>query len=116
MAGLDRTRDALFVERLHAKTLARGIQWQPTEHEGRYQARIGEFVIEIGEGAGGEEHELLICGADGRAMELLTPDLLTPAAEGAPSRQEAFAETYEGARRAATGVDKAIDSLIAALG
>ena len=96
MAGLDRSRDALFVERLHAKTLARGLAWAPTEHEGRY-------------------HEVLICGADGRAMELLTPDLLPASAEGAPSREEAFAETFEGARRSATGVDRALDSLISAL-
>ena len=115
MAGLDRSRDALFVERLHAKTLARGLAWAPTEHEGRYQSKIGEFVIEIGEAAGGDDHEVLICSADGRAMELLTPDLLPPAQEGAPARADAFAETYEGARRSATGVDHALDSLISAL-
>ena len=108
MAGLDRTRDTLFVERLHAKTLARGLTWAPTEHEGRFQTRIGEFLIEIGEG--GEQHELLICRPDGRALEMITPAQL-----GSPAAADAFAETWEGARRSATGVDSAIDSLIAEL-
>jgi hypothetical protein len=113
MDGLDRSRDAVFIERLHAKTLARGVPWEPTEHDGRYQAQVGEFVIEVGEGAA--DPEILICRPDGKALEILTPDSLGEPEQGA-SRRQLFAETYEGARRSGLGVDRAIEALIHALG
>jgi hypothetical protein len=115
--ALDRSRDALFVERLHAKTLARGLAWARSEHEGRYQVRLGDYLVEIGEGAAtARGPEILLCGADGKALELITPEMLAGGRdEVAEARREAFEETYEGARRAALGVDAAIDTLITAL-
>jgi len=113
--ALDRTQDAIFVERLHAKTLARGLEWVRTEHDGRYQVQIGDYVIEIGEGDEGEP-EILVCDADGKAIEILTPDLLgEPGAEGAPSRRRQVMETYEAARRLALGVDEVFETLIKSL-
>ncbi len=116
MYALDRTRDAIFIERLHAKSLARGLEWTPTEHEGRYQVTIGEFTVEIGEGGDtGVEPEILIIRG-GKALEILTPDLLPePTQPGAISRRQAFGETYEAARRIGLGVDRAIESLIQSL-
>jgi len=114
MHALDRSRDAIFVERLHAKTMARGLNWALTEHEGRYQVHVGEFIIEIGEG-GDAEHadpEILICKPDGRALEVLTPDILPEAPGAGLSRREIFAQTYEGARRIALRVDSILDNLI----
>lgn len=116
MHALDRSRDAIFVERLHAKSLARGLAWSPTEHEGRYQVQVGEFIVEIGDGGGDADHadpEILICRPDGRALEILTPSLLPEAvnADGVTQRQ-AFVETYEIARRIALGVDSVIENLI----
>ena len=115
--ALDRSRDALFVERLRAKTLARGLAWARGEHEGRYQVQLGAFLVEVGEGAGGDP-EILICGDDGQAIELLTPALLAEAADdpGADqARAHAFVEIYDAARRIALGVDKVIDTLILTL-
>ena len=109
MHALDRSRDALFVERLHAKTLARGLAWAPSEHEGRFCVAVGDWLVEIGEGGADGTAEILICGKDGQALELLTPDQIED------SRQM-FAETYEQARRIALGVDGVIDSLIETLG
>jgi hypothetical protein len=116
MHALDRSRDAIFVERLHAKSKAGGLAWTQTEHEGRYQVQIGEFIVEIGEGGGDEDHadpEILICRPDGRALEILTPALLPRAvnADGVSLRQ-AFVETFEIARRIALGLDQVMDSLI----
>jgi hypothetical protein len=116
--ALDRSRDAIFVERLHAKTLSRSLDWTPTEHEGRYQVRLGDYVVEIGEGAAtAHGPEILLCGADGRALEVITPEMLDDAYEErtAAARREAFEQTYEAARRTALGVDAAIDTLITAL-
>ena len=112
MSSLDRSRDAVFIEKLHAKSQAGGVPWETTEHEGRYQAQIGEFVIEIGEGE--SEPEILICRPDGKALEILTPDLFSDPGHSDP-RPQLFAETYDSARRVAMGVDKAIESLIQAL-
>lgn len=109
MNALDRSRDALFVERLHAKTVARGLAWAPSEHEGRFCVEVGDWLVEIGEGGADYGSEILICGKDGKALELLSPG---PSKE---SRQ-LFAQTYEGARRIALGVDAVIDSLIESLG
>ena len=108
MDALDRSRDALFVERLHAKTIARGIAWAPSEHEGRYQVELGDWLVEIGE-AGAEGAEILICGKDGQALELIAPD-------PSDDNRRMFAETYEAARRIALGVDTVIESLIQSLG
>lgn len=115
--ALDRSRDAIFVERLHAKTLARSLAWSRTEHHGRYAVRLGDYVVEIGEGpAAAHGPEILLCGPDGKALELITPDVLEGASpRAAAARREAFEETYEGARRMALGVDAAIDSLITVL-
>lgn len=115
--ALDRSRDAIFVERLHAKTLARSLAWSRTEHEGRYQVQLGDYVVEIGEGAAtANGPEILLCAADGKALEVITPEMLEGANDVvAAARREAFEETYEGARRMALGVDAAIDDLIAAL-
>ena len=115
--ALDRSRDAIFVERLHAKTLARSLEWSRTEHEGRYQVQLGEFLVEIGEGAAtANGPEILLCGPDGRALEVITPEMLTEGRQDvAAARREAFEQTYEAARRMALGVDLAIDSLIRVL-
>ncbi|GAB5430545.1 MAG: hypothetical protein Devi2KO_40040 [Devosia indica] len=116
MYALDRSRDAIFIERLHAKTLARGLKWNLTEHEGRYQVQIGEFVVEIGEGVGSGDSadiEVLICSPAGKALEILTPEILQEStSETAVPRRRAFAETYEAARRMALGVDQVIENLI----
>lgn len=119
MHALDRTRDAIFVERLHAKTMVRGLVWAQTENDGRFQVHVGEFIVEIGDGSGDVENadpEILICRADGRALEIITPAVL-PAAhgEGSVSRRQAFAETYEAARRIALGIDSVLETLIANL-
>ena len=114
MFALDRSRDAVFVERLHAKTIARGVAWTPTEHEGRFSVSVGEFTVEIGEG-GADDPEVLICKPDGKALELITADALPDPAAGAMPRRQMFAETYEAARRTAMGVDHAIETLINAL-
>jgi hypothetical protein len=115
--ALDRSRDAIFVERLHAKTLARSLAWTRTEHDGRYAVRVGDYLVEIGEGAAtAHGPEILLCAADGQALEVITPEILEGANERAEAaRREAFEETFEGARRMALGVDAAIDSLIRAL-
>lgn len=115
--ALDRSRDAIFVERLHAKTLARSLAWSRTEHHGRYAVRLGDYLVEIGEGAAtAHGPEILLCGPDGRALELITPEMLDDAdPRTAAARREAFEETYEAARRMALGVDAAIDSLITVL-
>ena len=119
MNALDRTRDAIFVERLHSKTMARGLAWAQTENDGRYQVHVGEFIVEIGDGGGDAENadpEILICRPDGRALEIITPAVLPVAhAEGAVPRRQAFAETYEAARRIALGVDSVLETLIANL-
>jgi hypothetical protein len=114
---LDRSRDAIFIERLHAKTMARSLPWSQTEHQGRFQVTLGGFLVEIGEGSAVDEApEILICGDDGRAIELLTPGLMADPETGlADARLRAFVETYEGARRIALGVDRVIDRLILAL-
>ena len=115
--ALDRSRDALFVERLHAKTLARGLRWACGEHEGRYQVQLGQFLVEVGEGARGDP-EILICDDDGRAIELLSPALLAENDNGPDverARARAFDEIYEAARRMALGVDQVIDTLIVTL-
>jgi hypothetical protein len=114
--ALDRSRDAIFVERLHAKTMARSLAWARGEHAGRYQVRLGEFLVEIGEGAGPDDPEILICGADGQAIEILTGEMLADADQvAARGRRQAFVEIYEAARRMALGVDQVIDGLITAL-
>jgi hypothetical protein len=119
MNAIDRTRDAVFVERLHARTLAKGLAWGQTAHEGRYQVNVGEFVVEIGDGAGEADHgelEILVCQPDGRALEVLTAALLPEAVgDHAISRNRQFAETYEVARRMALGVDQVIEKLIETL-
>ena len=116
MHALDRTRDAIFVERLHAKSLVQGLTWITTEHEGRYQVHVGEVLVEIGEGSGDPEHadpEILICRPDGRALEILTPSILPESrVEGVVPRRQAFVEIYEAARRMALGVDKVLEDLI----
>ena len=116
MHALDRTRDAIFVERLHAKSLVQGLTWITTEHEGRYQVHVGEFIVEIVEGSGDPENadpEILICRPDGRALEILTPSILPESrVEGVVSRRQAFGEIYEAARRMALGVDKVLEDLI----
>lgn len=109
MNALDRSRDALFVERLHAKSLAGSLAWTPSEHEGRFCVELGDWLVEIGEGGADNGAEVLICGKDGKALELLTPGL------GEDSRR-IYAETYEAARRIALGIDGVIDSLIENLG
>ena len=116
--ALDRSRDAIFVQRLHAKTMARRLDWARGEHDGRYHVKLGEFLVEIGEGAATlEDPEILICDADGQAIEILTPDILAQNdnSEVGPARRQVFNETYEGARRIALGVDQVIDNLIVAL-
>ena len=101
--ALDRSRDAIFVARLHAKTMARRLPWVRAEHEGRYQVRVGDFLVEIADAAG-------------QAIEILTADLLVEAnAQIGDARRMAFVETYEAARRIALGVDRMIDDLIVAL-
>ena len=86
--------------------------WTPAEHEGRYQVQIGDYVVEIGEGAGADP-EMLICrAADGRALEIVTPEVLSGDPETAAALRQIFAETYEGARRIALGVDAVVESLI----
>jgi hypothetical protein len=112
--ALDRSRDAIFVERLHAKTMARTLGWARSEHDGRYQVRLGDFLVEIGEGsATDDDPEILICDADGKAIEILTLEEANEAV--CIARRQAFAETYEAARRIALGVDQVIDRLIVAL-
>jgi hypothetical protein len=113
--ALDRTRDALFVERLHAKSLARGLAWAPGEHEGRYQVHLGGFLVEVGDGADGCP-EILICDAAGKALEILTPDLVDGPDENGLSRRQMFVEVHEAARRLALGIDQVIESLIRQLG
>ena len=119
MNALDRTRDAVFVERLHAKTLVKGLPWGQTAHDGRYQVLVGEFIVEIGDGAGESDHgvlEILVCRPDGRALEVLTPALLPETVgDHAIPRKRQFAETYEAARRMALGVDRVIEKLIETL-
>ena len=105
MDALDRSRDALFVERLHARTIARGIAWAPSEHDGRFAVELGDWLVEIGEAGADGGAEILICGKDGRALELIAPEPLDDS-------RRIFAETYEAARRIALGVDGVIDSLI----
>jgi hypothetical protein len=109
MHALDRSRDALFVERLHAKTLARGLAWAPSEHEGRFSVALGDWLVEIGEGGPDGGAEILICGKDGQALELLSPG-------PAETSRQLFAETYEAARRIALGIDGVIETLIESLG
>jgi hypothetical protein len=110
--ALDRTRDAQFVERLHAKSLARGLAWTRTEHDGRYQVHLGDFLIEVGDGVGGQP-EILICDAEGKAIEILTPDLLSePDDAQAAERRQMFVEIHEAARRLALGIDAVLDALI----
>ena len=115
--ALDRSRDAIFVARLHAKTMARRLPWVRAEHEGRYQVRVGDFLVEIADGAAAnQDPEILICDAAGQAIEILTADLLVEAnAQIGDARRMAFVETYEAARRIALGVDRMIDDLIVAL-
>lgn len=117
--ALDRSRDAIFVQRLHAKTMARRLAWARGEHDGRYHVRLGDFLVEIGEGgvADPEDPEIMICGPDGRAIEILTSQVLAENdnAEIGPARRHVFVETYEAARRIALGVDQVIDDLIVAL-
>lgn len=113
--ALDRTRDALFVERLHAKSLARGLAWTCAEHEGRYQAQLGDFVVEVGDGADGCP-EILICDAAGKAIEILTPELVEAGEEALTARRRMFVETHEAARRLALGIDQVIEDLIRQLG
>ena len=116
MQSVNRARDAIFVERLHAKSVARGLAWSQTEHEGRYQVQVGEFIVEIGDGGGDVDHadpEILICRPDGRALEILTPSLLPDSTQpNGISQRQAFVETYEIARRIALGVDSVIENLI----
>lgn len=113
--ALDRARDALLVERLHAKSVARGLAWTCAEHEGRFQTQLGEFVIEVGDGADGCP-EILICDAAGRAIELLTPELVEADEDALTARRRMFIETHEAARRMAMGVDQVIEALIDRLG
>jgi hypothetical protein len=113
MTMLDRSRDALLIERLHTKTMARGLDWAPTEHDGRYQVELGNFLLEIGEAGADGEAELIICGQDGKALELITAEVFGPEAA---ERGRLLAETYEAARRIALGVDQVIDGLIDRLG
>ena len=93
------------------------IQASATQASNTFQ--LGEFLVEIGEGAATlEDPEILICGDDGQAIELLTPALLAEAADdpGADqARAHAFVEIYDAARRMALGVDKVIDTLILTL-
>jgi hypothetical protein len=108
----ERTREAVLVERLHAKTMARALAWTPAQHEDRYQVQVGDYVMEIGEGAEGEP-EILICRlTDGRALEIVTPDILSGDPERATALRQVFAETYETARRIALGVEAVVESLI----
>ena len=112
MSVPDRTREAVLVERLHARTTSRSLAWTPAEHEDRYQVNVGDYVVEIGEGTDGEP-EMLICrAADGKALEIVTPQVLSGDAETALRLRQVFAETYEGARRIALGVDAVVESLI----
>ena len=108
----DRTREAVLVERLHAKTMAKALAWTPAEHEGRYQVQVADYVVEIGEGAGSEPEILLCRAADGRALEIVTPELLSGDPEVAAGLRQVFAETYEGARRIALGVEAVVETLI----
>lgn len=112
MTTPDRTREAVLVERLHARTAARSLAWTPTEHEGRYQVLVGDYVVEIGEGAA-EAPEILICrAADGKALEIVTPEVLSGDPATAARLRTVFAETYDGARRIALGIDAVVESLI----
>ena len=73
MSVPDRTREAVLVERLHARTTSRSLAWTPAEHEDRYQVNVGDYEVEIGEGTDGEP-EMQICrAADGKALEIVTP-------------------------------------------
>lgn len=106
-----------FIRALASRTEERKLNWEQTAEDDVYQVSFAEYVIKVfhkhTRAANGDNYCLAILNKDGTVVDTTDDDSL---------REEGFDDAYiflkklhDAARRAAMGVDKALDSLLSTL-
>jgi hypothetical protein len=109
-----------FIQALAKRTEERKLNWEPTPDEDFYQVSFSEYVVKVWHrptrmtSATGEDYCLGIYNKDGTLID--TADDVSLGEDGFNDAYNFLKRLHDGARRSAMGVDKALDSLISALG
>jgi hypothetical protein len=111
-----------LARRLNTQTRSGKIAWEKTSEEGVYEADFAGYAVQLSEVADEEPvYFVRIFNDDGVLLEEFSDEDVTEivnrTAPTEPSVMfELMAETYRRARRVAMGVDRAVDSILSALG
>ena len=112
-----------LARKLHKQTRAGHVEWEKTNEEGVFEADFAGFAVQLSEAIAEEEpvYFIRIFDREGVLLEEFSDEdateILNRTTPTEPSVMfEVLAETYRGARRVAMGVDKAVDSILSALG
>jgi hypothetical protein len=111
-----------LARRLHKQTKAGSVEWEKTGEDGVFEADFAGYAVQLSEVVEDEPiYFVRIYNRDEVLLEEFSDEDLTEVLNRTSPTEpsvmfELMAETYRKARRAAMGVDKAVDSIISALG
>ena len=111
-----------LARRLHKQSRAGNVAWEKTDEEGVYEADFADYAVQLSEVVDEEPiYFIRIFDREGVLLEEFSDEdlteLLNRETPTEPSVMfELMAETFRKARRAAMGVDGAVDTILSALG
>jgi hypothetical protein len=110
------SRVVRLVQLLDKKTKDGEIQWERTETDGVFQHAFPDYSVRIAfhQEEFADYYVLIIYNAEGSVIESVTNDDLEQ--EGLRNAFSVMQEMYNTARRAAMGIDEALDDLLKHLG
>jgi hypothetical protein len=106
------SRNAKLIDLLAAKQRQGKLAWEETERPKTFQVAFSQSAVRISERAGEDDTDdiwISVFDEQGRLLEEFSDVDLKNEVQSVYSKMY---ELYEAARRAALGVDKALDSLI----
>lgn len=113
---------AALAERLYHKTKEGALKWEATAEDGVYQVAFPGYALHIGERERNSEPFIFVrlYDADGTLMEDYDDgdlkEMIPSSVPGSIGFYTLLSELYSGARRAALGVDRALDNILKELG